>query len=88
MITSILIPWVSVFILLLMMTPIMSIDSPLPSNQLWARSVALGLFAPLSVAICLGIALYRGVPWLARGFKGLYRSYFPEKVKLPKARVL
>lgn len=59
-----------------------------PFNQTIALGVLLWLFFPLVVSAGVGLGLYKGVPWLASGFSGLYRSFFPKKPELPKVRVV
>lgn len=59
----------------------------LPVNQLVAGGVIAALITPINLLILIGIGLYKGVPWVVCGFSGLYRTFFPLKVKLPKARI-
>lgn len=60
----------------------------LPMEQSIAFGICIFLFFPLVVLGTVVLGLYKGIPFLGRGFTGLYRTFVPAKVKLPKAQVL
>ncbi len=60
----------------------------LPIEQSVALGVCVFLFFPLVALASIGYTLYKGIPFFGRGFTGLYRTFVPAKVKLPKAQVL
>jgi hypothetical protein len=52
-----------------------------------AMGILVTLFFPLVVVGGIIYAIYRGVPFICRGFVELYRHFFPKNT-LPKARVV
>jgi hypothetical protein len=60
------------------------LDRRVPTDQ----ALAGGILAAVLLPLTLVFVLVKTLPYLARGFHGLYRSYFPTKVKLPKAKVI
>lgn len=58
-----------------------------PYNQATAVGVLIAAGFPIIAPLGVLYGVFKGVPWLFRGFTGLYRHTFPKKVKLPKATI-
>ncbi len=78
--------WAAFAGMVFILGPLIADEWDLPTNQKVAAVLLIGLVAPLTVPVLLCVGLYKGVPWLARGFSGLWRRFFP-KTNLPRAVV-
>lgn len=53
-----------------------------------ATAITFAMLSPILVPVAVAWGIGLAIVWLGRGYRQLWRHFFPARIKMPKARVV